>query len=242
MSHINEVISSAIAVGYEDASLHDRAESLARQLQLPLNNKQFPRLSVTQDKLILLLPGFSPLSVELGSELILRRRQEGKAQGLIRACRPGPGVRLLDVTAGFGRDAAILAGFGADVVMIERHPVVCALLGDALERMREAFPKIKLSLICTNAIAYLHHLTPEEYPDVIYIDPMHPLRQKSALVKKEMQVLQQLVGPDQDAEALIQAAMGHARLRVVVKWPQRLAPLIPPKHSIQGKTVRFDVY
>ena len=77
---------------------------------------------------------------------------------------------------------------------------------------------------------------------MIYIDPMHPLRQKSALVKKDMQALQQLIGADEDAYELIQLAIARARQRVVVKWPQHLQPLLPPTLNICGKTVRFDVY
>jgi hypothetical protein len=33
---------------------------------------------------------------------------------------------------------------------------------------------------------------------VVYLDPMFPHKQKSALVKKEMRVFQSLVGPDLD--------------------------------------------
>ena len=71
---------------------------------------------------------------------------------------------------------------------------------------------------------------------------MHPERQKSALVKKDMQALQQIIGADDDAEKLIKLAITRTKNRVVVKWPQRLAPLIKPNYSLNGKTVRFDVY
>ncbi|WBV72116.1 class I SAM-dependent methyltransferase [Legionella pneumophila] len=142
-----------------------------------------------------------------------------------------------------GKDAAILATFGADVLMLERHPVMAALLTDALSRRNEAdIQKMCLSLIASDAISFLHSLQEKDYPDIIYIDPMHPERNKSALVKKEMQVLQQLIGTDHDAMELIELSLSHVKSRVVVKWPQKVKPLLPPDASIDGKTVRFDIY
>lgn len=202
--------------------------------------QNLPRLAVTPEKLVLLVDGSGPLSVDFDSKIFLRRRAAGKAQGLIRACRPREGLRIVDATAGWGRDAALLASFGADVVMVERQPMMAALLADGLSRLQNS--PLKLSLITSDAIDYLKALLPSDRPEVIYIDPMHPVRQKSALVKKDMQALQQLIGADQDALLLIQQALGCASERVVVKWPQRLPPLIKPTHCIEGKTVRFDVY
>ncbi len=101
---------------------------------------------------------------------------------------------------------------------------------------------LNLSLYEDNAISFLEHLKIEDYPDVIYIDPMHPQRSKSALVKKEMQALQQLVGVDNDALQLIKVARTRVKQRVVVKWPQKLDSLLPADASIMGKTIRFDLY
>lgn len=231
---------TVLSVGYDDETLKSEAEALASRLHLPIDNQCFPRLSVTADRLVLLVQGYAPLYVDFNSKIILRRRDAGKAQGLIRACRPKAGLRILDATAGWGRDAALLASFGADVVMLERQPVMAALLTDALARMQNT--DLKLSLICADAADYLQSLSSTERPDVIYIDPMHPVRQKAALVKKDMQILQQLIGADDDAPILLQQALRTARQRVVIKWPQRLPPLLSPNHSLQGKTVRFDVY
>jgi len=202
--------------------------------------QNLPRLSVTPDKLVLLVEGSGPLFVDFDSKNLSRRRAAGKAQGLIRACRPREGLRIVDATAGWGRDAALLASFGADVVMVERQPMMAALLADGLSRLKNN--SLKLSLVASDAMEYLKTLLPAECPEVIYIDPMHPVRQKSALVKKDMQALQQLIGTDQDALLLIQQALVCACERVVVKWPQRLPSLIKPSYSLEGKTVRFDVY
>ena len=232
-----------VTVGYDTNALQARAKIVAEHFNLPLDNQHLPRLCVTTDKLVLLLDHFSPLFVDFNPKLWQRRRDEGKKQGLVRACKPAKGIRILDATAGWGRDAAVLASFGAEVLMLEREPIMAALLEDGLNRLAlQSTDTMALSLLPIDAKHYLETLSAVDYPDVIYIDPMHPLRQKSALVKKDMQALQQLIGADTDALDLIQLAITKAKQRVVVKWPQRLAALLRPDNSINGKTVRFDIY
>ena len=228
-------------VGFTADELQPRAKTLAQQLNLTLNNQGLPRLSLTPDKLVLLSEGFLPLYADFSSLTLQQRRDAGKKQAIVRACKPGKGLKIIDATAGWGRDAGVLASFGAQVLMLERNPIVAALLTDALSRP-DCSPALSLSLLCTDARQYLHNLPSPQFPDIIYIDPMHPLRQKSALVKKDMQVLQRLLGAEDDAQALIKQAIDRASRRVVVKWPQRLPALIPPDMSIEGKTVRFDIY
>ncbi|MFZ4076380.1 MAG: class I SAM-dependent methyltransferase [Legionellaceae bacterium] len=184
--------------------------------------------------------GFSPVFVDFSQSAWKKRHAEGKKQGLVRACQPAQGTHIIDATAGWGRDAAVLASFGAQVLMLERNPTMAALLEDALHR--DPTMKLGLTLIMTDAQSYLSALTSTKYPDVVYIDPMHPIRQKSALVKKDMQLLQHLVKPDEDTADLIQLAITRTQKRVVVKWPQHEKPSYPPDFSLPGKTVRFDVY
>ncbi len=205
------------------------------------DNNALPRLSHTPDKLVLLSEEFSPLFVDFNSTTVQKRREEGKKQGLVRACKPTKGMRILDATGGWGRDAAVLASFGAEVLMLERQPIMAALLADGLNRLQPD-SGLALSLVHMDAIDYLQSLADTDFPDVIYIDPMHPVRQKSALVKKDMQVLQRLIGSDLDVGVLIQLAVTRTRQRVVVKWPQRLPAVLKPDASITGKTVRFDIY
>ncbi len=229
------------AVSFDSPDLIEKAERIAHQLNLVLDDQILPRLHVTADKLVLLVDNFSPLFVDFSAAVWQKRRDAGKKQGLVRACRPRKGLRILDATAGWGRDAVVLASFGAELLMLERQPVMSALLADGLERIPPVSP-LSMALLKQDAKTYLQALSDADYPDVIYIDPMHPTRQKSALVKKDMQVLQQLIGVTQDASELIQLAMTRARQRVVVKWPQHLDALFKPSSSIEGKTVRFDVY
>ena len=228
-------------IGFDEACLYEQANAIAKQYHLIVDNTQLPRLSVTADKVVLLSECFSPLFVDLNSLSMQKRHHEGKKQGLVRACKPCKGMRIVDATAGWGRDAALLASFGADVLMIERQPMMAVLLDDGLRRLPDDSP-LHMSLLYGDAKEQLESMSVHDYPDVIYIDPMHPVRQKSALVKKDMQVLQYLFGSDEDVYELIQCAMACARDRVVVKWPQRSPAVLPPSASISGKTVRFDMY
>lgn len=232
------------SVGYEDDHSRDKARLLAEQLHFILDKDATNCLFVTSaNKLTLKIPTFTLLSADFTVSSWMKRKSEGKKQGLVRACKPVQGLKIIDATAGWGRDAAILASFGAEVLMLERHPVMAALLADALEQ-REQSDKLQMQLSLKNisAFAYLNNLKQEEFPDVIYVDPMHPERTKSALVKKDLQALQQMIGADEDALELIQLATTRVKQRVVVKWPQKVKLLLPPAFSVEGKTVRFDVY
>jgi 16S rRNA (guanine1516-N2)-methyltransferase len=165
-----------------------------------------------------------------------------KAAGLRK--RPMPSV--VDATAGLGRDAFLLASAGATVVMLERCVEVHALLKDALKRASTASPALaevvgRMALVFGDARKHLPGLK----PDVILVDPMHPPRRNSALVKKQMRLLSSIVGTDEDAHDLMRVALASARDRVVLKWPLSAAPLLkspPPSHQFVGKTVRYDVY
>lgn len=154
--------------------------------------------------------------------------------------------RIVDATAGLGRDSFLLASVGADVVMLERSPEVHALLADALARAGAESPELaevvaRMTLIHADARERLAELQ----PDVVMIDPMHPPRQNTALVKQEMRLLSSIVGADEDAHELMQVALTSARDRVVLKWPLRAAPLPgapKPSHQFAGKTVRYEVF
>ena len=73
---------------------------------------------------------------------------------------------------------------------------------------------------------------------------MHPSRQKSAQVKKEMALLQQWISPEPNPEALINLSLPCAKDRVVLKWPQKAPPLknLKPSFFYEENTVHFEVY
>jgi 16S rRNA (guanine1516-N2)-methyltransferase len=178
----------------------------------------------------------------------------GRGQALAKAIglKHGANPSVVDATAGLGRDAYILASLGAQVTMIERSPILAALLADGLQRLAAeaelaGAANIPLQLVHANAIDWLQQQAKEaahNRPEVVYLDPMYPHRSKSALVKKEMRALRALVGDDEDAGLLLQAARQCALKRVVVKRPKG-APLIDgtkPSGNVQSKNTRYDIY
>lgn len=153
---------------------------------------------------------------------------------------------IVDATAGLGRDAFLLASAGATVTLLERSTEVHALLKDALARAAAESAELaevvgRMTLIHGDARDRL----PELRPDVVIVDPMHPPRRNTALVKQEMRQLSAIVGADEDAHELMRIALAATRERVVLKWPLRAAPLLEtpkPSHQFAGKTVRYEVF
>ncbi|WP_407921263.1 class I SAM-dependent methyltransferase [Candidatus Puniceispirillum marinum] len=172
----------------------------------------------------------------------------GRGQDLPKAVgmKAGKTPHMIDATAGLGRDAFLLASLGAQVTLIERSDVMHALLQDGLNAARDAgglHAEIasRMTLFHGDAI----DLLPSMNPEVVLVDPMHPARQKSALVKADLRAIRDIVGTDDDQLSLIQTALATASKRVVLKWPAKAAPLAglkPCSHQIIGKSVRFDVF
>lgn len=135
------------------------------------------------------------------------------------------------------------------MTMIEKHPVVAALLADGLERAAQD-PDIgkmvqeRLTLTEGESLRVLLNLPAGQHPDVVYLDPMYPHRSKGGQVKKEMQVLRTLIGEDTDSNELLAAAQKIALTRTVIKRPSYAPPLTGPKPDLVYKTKknRFDVY
>ena len=150
----------------------------------------------------------------------------------------------LDATAGLGEDSLILAAAGFTVDLYERNPVICELLRDALDRAAK-IPELteivsRMTLHHENSIEAMGRLdTP---PDVILLDPMFPERQKSALVKKKLQMIQKLETPCDEEKDILLAAAKASPKKLIVKRPPKGPYLadIKPDYSISGKAVRFD--
>jgi len=247
-----------VAVFCEDPTRQLFAEKLAKELHLtlvPNFNERFSLyLVVTSKRLQLQAVGEDaggPVFVDfikgpLGYRISFgggRRQLLARAVGL----KAKTSFSVIDVTAGFGRDAYVLAYLGCDVTMVESSPIVVALLKDGLSRAaasKPAFSALKFRLVAADALRYLNSLSPEEYPDVIYLDPMFPETKKSAAVRKEMRVLRQVVGDDENGAALFLAARKSAKKRVVVKRHRYADSIsaIKPDLVVKGKASRFDVY
>ncbi|MBG7601370.1 MAG: class I SAM-dependent methyltransferase [Gammaproteobacteria bacterium] len=200
----------------------------------------------------LIEPQINPLYVDFtgGKNRHRRLYGGGRGQHLARAIglKKHPHPVVVDATAGLGRDAFVLATLGCRVTMLERSAVIAALLRDGLQHAQDAVDdtasKIaqRMQLVHADAISWLE--SNSRMADVIYLDPMFPGRKKSAQVKKEMRIFQDIVGRDQDVGELFGAALDAAGRRVVVKRPVRSGYVEErrPDFSITGKTTRYDVY
>ena len=152
----------------------------------------------------------------------------------------------MDATAGLGEDSLLLAAAGYEVLLVERDPVIAALLADCLRRAR-ADERLA-------AMAGRMHLQPGEAtlvlgqlpqaPHLVYLDPMFPAKGKAALTKKKLQLFQRLEPPCAQEEELLAAALAAGPRRVVVKRPLKAPALAgrKPSHSVEGKTIRYDVF
>lgn len=160
--------------------------------------------------------------------------------------KKGNTFHIFDTTAGLGKEAFLMAALGCHVTLFERHPIIRRLLQDGLCR-GAAEPTIapiiaRMHLISNCALTYLKNET-FDAPEVIYCDPMFEPRTKSAAVKKEMQLLQKVVGQDLDAAELVAQAFAIAKKRVVVKRAHYAPPLKEnPDFSFTGRSHRFDIY
>jgi 16S rRNA (guanine1516-N2)-methyltransferase len=196
------------------------------------------------------LPG--TLRVDFACATARRRRRHPSQELLVQAAKVRHIVQplLIDATAGLGRDGFLLAAAGFRVQMLECNPVVAALLADGLQRaggINELTAiTARIQLMQQNALDYLPRLI--EQPAVIYLDPMFPARNKSALVKQELRFLQLLDQRIDHAnttpEQLLQAALAVGARKVVVKRPRKGPCLmgLQPAYALTGKAIRFDVY
>lgn len=247
-----------VVVRVTEASLQEAAYQLAARFGLSCEGGDAApfALQLTPEHLQLVelaagAPG--PVFVDFLAGAVAHRLHFGGGRGQTIAkavgLKGGNNPSVVDATAGLGRDAFVLASLGCRVTMVERSAVVAALLADGLQRAiadREIGGWVgeRLRLVHADAVAWMDALTQEAFPDVVYLDPMFPHRQKSALVKKEMRLFQKLLGVDEAEGALLTAALRIAGKRVVVKRPDYAPPLAgrAATMQIEGKKHRFDVY
>lgn len=251
-----------VAVGNYGDCIEESSEQLAQRLGLnvlPANmlavelcdfvlfyRQGYLYLSQSQDPLI------SAVCVDFEAEkLSYRQRNSVQPEALLKAAgiKQLSACRVLDATAGLGLDAYIFAAAGCLVTMVERSPVVHALLADGLRRGSESADQrvsqtvARMTLLQGDSREFCIQMS-DFKPDVVYLDPMFPQRKKSARVKKQMFIMQQLLHGDPPADGLLANALAIARRRVVVKRPLHADFLEGRKPAFQqlGKSNRFDVY
>ncbi len=219
------------------------------------------RLSVQSQQLSLIRPDGVSVAIDFNNGKAARRTRETnfKNQPLARALglqkqvkknnyqhRNDPAV--IDATAGLGVDSWMMANLGCRVRLIESSLVLSMMLEQAVQAQHTFPPESnQLSVINADAIDYLNK-TDTARADIIYLDPMYPQSRNKALVKKGMQLLHELVGPNNDNPALLQAALQKSDYRVVVKRPKG-APALAGSELWTGQVTqvtspntRYDVY
>ena len=174
-------------------------------------------------------------------------RAEARGMPVVRAV--GEAQTVADATAGLLGDAFLLAAAGIRVTAIERSPVVFALAEDGLARARRDARLAELigdriELVQADARRWLdERIGTEDAPDAVVIDPMFPpKRKKSAMPRKEMVLLREVVGSDLDAAELLDVARKCARMRVALKRGDDAEELASPEWTVGGTTVRYDVW
>ena len=217
-------------------------------------------LQVDGTALSLLRPDGARLRVDFTSGKTAHRSRESglrkvplaKAVGIDRFYKRFARLpSVIDTTAGLGQDGWLLANLGCRITLLENSALLHCMLEQALI-LAAAKPQTmaiasKIELHYTEAARWLLH---RNFPvaDVVYLDPMFPTRLKHARVKKAMQFLHELVGPAQDADVLLSAAITAASFRVVVKRPRGAARLDADNlwsgqvTCIASPTMRYDVY
>ncbi len=252
------MVTANVIVSTDDNKLVSVAREMADRMGLPFavdSGVYGLALHLTPDRLELVQTGPDapgPVYVDFVEGAMGHRRKHGGGRGQLVAkavgIKKGFIPTVIDATAGLGRDAFVLAQLGCRIQMLERSAIVTELLRDGMQRalQNDEVAEIirRMSLEVVDAKTYLVSIDASQRPDVVYVDPMHPERSKTAMVKKEMRIFRALVGCDEDDSALLQAALGAARKRVVVKRPRKAVTIEGPEPSLvyEGKSTRFDVY
>ena len=155
----------------------------------------------TKPKLSSMKPFYVDFLPPESSRLGRRATGESGKDLLLKAVAPGKGcpvdgaTTVYDLTAGFGQDSLLIASDDAvkSVHMVERDPIVAALLEDALRRLRVLSRDCSDDTVRGRATKLAHclHLIKgdgcvvakelskidgNERPDIIYLDPMFPER------------------------------------------------------------------
>ncbi|WP_198677930.1 class I SAM-dependent methyltransferase [Aliidiomarina shirensis] len=243
-----------------EPELQSAAAALAAEFGLPTTDTEADFiLELTREGLQLRWrskPEYQPLILDYtrGAQAWRQQLGGGRQEAVVRALGLGKGFRpkVLDATAGLGRDSLMLGHAGCEVWMLERNPAIHALLHQAVLHLQQFhgdghWSSQRVHVLPAGSLLdkeSLHEEFSKLQPHAVYLDPMFPEREKSAAVKKDMQVLQHLVGADLDADGLLPAALALASCRVVVKRPAK-APFLAgqtPSSQIASKKHRFDVY
>jgi 16S rRNA (guanine1516-N2)-methyltransferase len=180
----------------------------------------------------------------------LRGKQELLAKAIGLKSLP---LLVFDLCFGLGVDSWTMARLGVKVVAFERNEKLFQLMNSLLERakhdsrVQEIAQRIRL--VQGEALDLLEEQVKfNGAPQAIYLDPMFPESKKTALPKKELQVLRKLLGTQSANIAseelhLLKRSRSWATHRVAVKRSKQAQPIMTGfVHQVLGKSHRFDIY
>jgi len=184
-------------------------------------------------------------SLELAwdSTTILNRLKTiGKNQPLLKSINVEKTTTVIDLTFGLGVDTLCLLKMGLTVTAVERNPLLY-LLGkheiDRLKRVVDFEFLNQLTLEFGDSKVAMKNNKPF---DAVYYDPMYPSKNKSALPKKELQVLGEICSAGDEFIQVLEAFDKSQSKRLVVKRPHYLPKHDSTSYSVESKLVRYDVY
>ena len=164
------------------------------------------------------------------------KARAGQALLLARACAAGRRPAVVDLMAGWGMDGLCLALKGCAVTLVERSPLVWAMLDEFV--LRHGLPA---EVVWGEAGAWC--ASHGKAVDVAYLDPMFPPRSKTALPGLPLQLLRALAWNDGlDLRQCIEQGKAAAKDRVVVKRRMGASAAPNPSWQVLGRRLRFDVY
>jgi 16S rRNA (guanine1516-N2)-methyltransferase len=200
---------------------------------------------------------FGPVFADFASGIANYRRRHGKytpKSPIIRAVSvPGKTfeeTHIIDATGGLGVDAFTLAFMGFKVTLIERDPIIFTLLQDGYQRglqckeIRDVLAKI--TLVNEDTFDYLKRNYEKndsrELPDVIYLDPMYPHRDKVALPKKTMILARRFLPPTAGLEEFLEFTRHYCQHKVVLKRPYYETSENADTKKFKGRSTSFEIF
>jgi hypothetical protein len=225
---------------------------------MPPPNSRLGRRNVGDSGPDLLIKAINPRRRKVSSTI---RSIRTNASDLPESSEQQEPFIIYDLTAGFGQDALLMAHAvmhnNGKVHMVERNQIIATLLSDAIRRLQLISEQLSTSDAAKDTATRLYNCLSLEWndgndvianivvlnqsPDVIYLDPMFPIRKKSASVKKNMQILHSLLETqtitkkndesyqqykNEEESILLRTAYEVVKSRVVVKRPIQAPPLI----------------
>ncbi|MBH23654.1 MAG: hypothetical protein CMH57_04135 [Myxococcales bacterium] len=186
----------------------------------------------------------------VGPGMFYLKRLDGRDHPLIRAIAPAEGRPVREVwdgTLGLAGDALHIAhALQVAVFGVEASPVLAALVGEGLARMSE---EGRAWSEAAGRVRVMEGRAQERLAgveaDVVYLDPMFT---EPAAAASGFGIVRRLAVGAPLGEALLEAACGAARRRVVVKWPGGVeAPEVAPSglggwnRRVRGRAVDYLV-